>query len=119
LATLRYSDPIDSEAGDMILLARLGNVLDWLGCVVAGVILAFDGYGVYTAYVDGLWPRDLFIFFGVIAFAAWDMRRDCRYVHATRSSTLLSSWLTTVAMNREIATTIAVIKNKTAAPNIG
>jgi hypothetical protein len=60
------------------MLARLGNVLYWLGCIIAWAIIA-----LVIASVD-LRQLELgnFIFFGGMALAAWLAGRACRYILA-------------------------------------
>jgi hypothetical protein len=63
------------------MLARLGDVLYWLGCGIAVVLLAC---GVILYAVDrdpsagGWWFPYAVI--GVLAVAAWLIGRACRYV---------------------------------------
>src|SRR5262245_12846170 len=65
--------------GDM--LARLGNVLYWLGCIAAVVIVGFAGIVYFS---EGQRPSDLpvVVVLGVIAAVAWLIGRACRYVLA-------------------------------------
>ena len=63
---------------------RIGNVLYWLGCIVAG-LTALLGVGIYLAEGqnknDGLMVMG-FVF--VFAFIAWLIGRACRYILAGR-----------------------------------
>jgi hypothetical protein len=59
---------------------RLGNVLYWLGCVIAFGILAID---IAEWFAEGrTHPDGVFVFFAfaAIAFIAWLIGRACRYV---------------------------------------
>jgi hypothetical protein len=62
------------------MLTRLGNVLYWLGCIVAGLIIAADGYDFYMEGADHY--KGGYVFIAVIAFAVWFVGRACRYVLA-------------------------------------
>jgi hypothetical protein len=63
------------------MLARLGKVLYWLGCIIASVIVALDAFMWLT-----IWQQQgelgYFILFAVIAFLVWLVGRLCRYVLA-------------------------------------
>jgi hypothetical protein len=66
------------------MLARLGDVLYWLGSGIAIVILAFGAWLVLRGNLGGR-PEDWWIvpaiFIGY-ALAAWLIGRACRYVLA-------------------------------------
>jgi hypothetical protein len=52
------------------MLARLGNVLCWLGCIVAGPIIAVYGFVTYMEpYHPDKFGMGLFVV--AIAFAVW------------------------------------------------
>lgn len=64
------------------MLARLGNVLYWLGCIVA-VLIAAAGFMPYWS--EGYARKDgvgVTIASVVIALIAWVVGRACRYVLA-------------------------------------
>jgi hypothetical protein len=69
---------INSGATEM--LARLGNVLYWLGCILAALIIAaaiVEWFGE-AQYLPNGW---VIIFeFAVFAFVVWGIGRMCRYV---------------------------------------
>jgi uncharacterized membrane protein YvlD (DUF360 family) len=62
------------------MTARLGNVLYWLGCIVAALVMVL-GVAEYVmeghSRSDGVW---IFLGFIVVAFIAWIIGRACRYV---------------------------------------
>jgi uncharacterized membrane protein len=63
-----------------MILARLGNVLYWLGCILAALIIAAaiaEWFGVAQYRPNG-W---VIIFeFAVFAFVVWVIGRMCRYL---------------------------------------
>ena len=64
------------------MLARLGNVLYWLGCIVAA-LLVIGGFALW--FSEGRYRPDgynVLIGFGVVAFVVWLIGRACRYVLA-------------------------------------
>lgn len=61
------------------MLARLGNVLYWLGCIVAGLIIVADGWDYY---MEGTQDKGAYVFIAVIALVVWVVGRACRYVLA-------------------------------------
>jgi uncharacterized membrane protein len=63
------------------MLARLGNVLYWLSCIVAGLIIAVYAY---VTYMEPYHPDQfgMGIFVVAIAFAVWLVGRACRYILA-------------------------------------
>jgi hypothetical protein len=63
---------------------RIGNVLYWLGCIVAGLIALF-AVGMYLA--EGHNKGEALLVSGfilVFAFIAWLAGRACRYILAGR-----------------------------------
>lgn len=66
------------------MLARLGDVLYWLGCIIAAVVTATGGF---IWFVEGRNRADgliMFSFFIICAIAVWLIGRACRYVFAAR-----------------------------------
>jgi hypothetical protein len=68
------------------MLARLGNVLYWLGCIVAALVFV-SGEAFMSIIADS--PRttlfDYVVIFGVVGIIAiiiWLIGRACRYVLA-------------------------------------
>lgn len=58
------------------MIARLGNVLYWIGCGVASFYAAVGLYGA----LYGRDPAYIATMSGGIAIAAWLIGRACRYV---------------------------------------
>src|SRR5262245_11274513 len=75
----RYATAIMSKGG-AVMLARLGNVLYWLGCIVAGAIMAV----VVVDSIEGMGFRDGHygpaLGFSTFALVVWLIGRACRYV---------------------------------------
>ena len=66
----------------MLMLARLGIALYWVGCLG---VLAIVGFGLLVLSTYGHWQGDLgayIIFLGVISWIVWGLGRACRYVLA-------------------------------------
>jgi hypothetical protein len=63
------------------MLARLGRVLYWLGCIIASVIVALDAY-MWVMIWQQQGELGYSIFFVVIAFLVWLVGRLCRYLLA-------------------------------------
>ena len=70
------------------MAARLGHVLYWLGCIIAGLIALFAVVGVYdisqhpqSANAE-LWGYLTMLMLAMFAVAAWLIGRACRYVLA-------------------------------------
>jgi hypothetical protein len=62
------------------MLARLGNVLYWLGCIVAVAVLSLD-VALWIGESDRRSSEiGLFVFVAVVAVAIWLIGRACRYV---------------------------------------
>jgi hypothetical protein len=63
------------------MLARLGNVLYWAGCIFAAIIV---GLGIYVFWIAEGQVRSngvpVLIGFLVVAIAVWAIGRACRYV---------------------------------------
>lgn len=60
------------------MAARLGNVLYWLGCIVAAVAVVYDvTLGLANNWQD---PSGTYIRTAILAVAAWLVGRACRYV---------------------------------------
>jgi hypothetical protein len=59
------------------VLARFGDVLYWLCCVVAVVVFAWGALSESGASADGPY---LFAVATVVAFAIWIIGRACRYI---------------------------------------
>lgn len=70
------------------MLARLGNVLYWLGTGLAGLFLAGAAWMTWTIWVELNRPGDdsgFFAFSGAaLAVICWLFGRACRYVLAGR-----------------------------------
>jgi hypothetical protein len=62
---------------------RVGNVLYWLGCIVAGLTVLL-GVGVFFASQNQREGLSVMAFVFVFAFIAWLVGRACRYVLAGR-----------------------------------
>jgi hypothetical protein len=62
---------------------RIGNVLYWLGCIVAG-LTALLGVGVFFTSQNQGEGLLVMTFVLVIALIAWLIGRACRYVLAGR-----------------------------------
>jgi uncharacterized protein with PQ loop repeat len=62
---------------------RIGNVLYWLGCIVAGLTALLAVFVFFTSQnqSEGLL---VMLFVLVFAFLAWLIGRACRYVLAGR-----------------------------------
>jgi hypothetical protein len=69
----------DWEGNPMI--ARLGNVLYWAGCIFAVII---GGGGALIARNDTYNPWGMFLSFAVIAAVVWVIGKTCRYILAGR-----------------------------------
>jgi hypothetical protein len=59
------------------MLARLGNVLYWLGCALACAAVAL---GATMVYMDNSLGAPFFLFFCAVAALFWVVGRACRYV---------------------------------------
>ena len=60
------------------MAARLGNVLYWLGCIVAAIVVIYDvTLGLANDWQD---PAFLYIRTAILAVAIWLVGRACRYV---------------------------------------
>jgi hypothetical protein len=62
------------------MVARLGNVLYWLGCILAGLFIVggvAEWFGEARYRPDGY---GIIIGFAVVAFIIWLIGRACRYV---------------------------------------
>jgi hypothetical protein len=67
-------------SGAMTMLARLGNVLYWLGCILAALIITaaiVEWFGE-AQYRSNGWA--IVFEFAVFAFVVWVIGRMCRYV---------------------------------------
>lgn len=64
------------------MVARLGDVLYWLGCIIAGLF----GILILISLIWGTGTTEPFgvILFGVAAVIIWTIGRACRYVMAGR-----------------------------------
>lgn len=63
---------------------RVGNVLYWLGCIIAALIAIA---GIYVYIMEGLSRSDGLAITGgffVAAFVPWLIGRACRYILAGR-----------------------------------
>ena len=62
------------------MLTRLGDVLYWLGCILAVLAVA---WGAKICFWDEQ-PEGPYIFalVAAVAFAAWAIGRACRYIFA-------------------------------------
>jgi hypothetical protein len=63
------------------MAARIGNVLYWLGCIVAALILIADVaiyFGEGRAHSDGV----VFVVFLIAAIISWGIGRAARYILA-------------------------------------
>jgi hypothetical protein len=67
------------------MAARLGNVLYWIGCIVAALILLYDGVLLSLEEPTQL-ARDfsVFVFIAIAALVVWLIGRACRYVLSGR-----------------------------------
>lgn len=66
------------------MIGRLGNVLYWLGCIIAGLIAIL---AVYAYIMEGHSKSDglgLTVAFFVAALVAWIFGWACRYILAGR-----------------------------------
>jgi hypothetical protein len=65
------------------MLSRLGNVLYWLGCVIAA---PFAAAAIYMQLLGNLTPNDKIVplFLAGIAIIVWVVGRALRYVLADR-----------------------------------
>jgi hypothetical protein len=63
------------------MIARLGNVLYWAGCVLAALIA---GFGAIAAFQETWNPWGSFIVCAMVAAVVWIIGRICRYVLAGR-----------------------------------
>jgi hypothetical protein len=70
------------------MTARLGDVLYWIGCIVATVIFATTIYMEICLWITGQQNADGMIqvelVFVAVAVSAWLAGRACRYVLAGR-----------------------------------
>jgi hypothetical protein len=65
------------------MIARLGNVLYWTGCIVAAFFLAISAYIGASHLLGGDLSYDDFPIYGIAyAAIAWCVGRACRYVLA-------------------------------------
>ena len=64
------------------MMARLGNVLYWAGCVFAGAHCCFFGALMAQHETQHAWSA--LVSFAVMAGIIWVLGRACRYVLAGR-----------------------------------
>jgi hypothetical protein len=64
------------------MLARLGHLLYWLGCIFAGLTVIYAGVIYSTEGYARSEGAGLLVVFALMAFAVWLIGRACRYVLA-------------------------------------
>ena len=67
------------------MAARLGNVLYWLGCLVAAASILWAIVNAWVLFTGSLLPMDNVVIIMIslaAAVAAWVVGRACRYILA-------------------------------------
>jgi hypothetical protein len=81
---------VDGIGAARLVAARVGNVLFWLACILAALLLLIGGWVIYNVHPESDVGKQPLFYFGVILVAAiviWLIGSGLRYVLVGRSAT--------------------------------